>query len=187
MDEKIKIAALLGSLRTGSFNKIILDTAIELCPSTATIEKVEFANVPLYNGDHEGSPPPEVLTFKEKIRSADAILIVTPEYNYSIPGGLKNALDWGSRPLQDNSFDNKPVAIMSASPGQVGAARAQYHLRQCFVFLNMHPLNSPEVIVGNVQEKVDNDGKLKDQHTKDKIVEQLNALVDWTKKVKSIL
>lgn len=186
MEEKIHIVALLGSLRSGSFNKIILNSAIEMCPTGADIEKVEIGHLPLFNGDFEGSLPSEVVDFKNKIKSADAVLIVTPEYNYSIPGGLKNALDLGSRPYGDNSFDKKPVGIMSASPGNVGASRAQYHLRQCFVFLNMFPFNTPEVIVGNIQEKVTEDGKLKDQHTQEKIVEYLNALIDWTKKIKTI-
>ena len=184
MEEKVHIVALLGSFRTGSFNKIILDSAIEMCPESATIEKAEIVNLPLYNGDFEGNMPQEVKNFKEKIKSADAILIVSPEYNYSIPGGLKNALDWGSRPYGDNSFDRKPVGLMTASPGSLGGSRCQYHLRQCIVFLNMFAFNTPEVMVGNVQEKVTDDGKLKDQHTRDKILEYLLALIDWTGKTK---
>lgn len=186
MEEKVHIVALLGSFRKGSFNKIILDYAIEMCPESATLEMVEIAHLPLFNGDFEQNMPQEVISFKEKIKSADVILIVSPEYNYSIPGGLKNALDWGSRPYGDNSFDRKPVGMMTASPGMLGGARCQYQLRQCFVFLNMFALNTPEVMVGNVQEKVTEDGKLKDQHTKDKIIEYLIALIDWSRKTKSL-
>jgi chromate reductase len=186
MEDKIHIVAMLGSLRSGSFNKIVLNSAIELCPQGASIEIAEIGNLPLYNGDFEGNMPQEVRSFKEKIKSADSILIVTPEYNYSIPGGLKNALDWGSRPYGDSSFDKKPVGVMTASPGSLGGSRCQYHLRQAFVFLNMFPMNVPEMIIGSIQDKTTEDGKLKDQHSKDKILEYLNALIDWSKKIKSI-
>ncbi len=183
MEDKLHIVALLGSLRRDSFNRIVLQTATELCPADAYIETVDIGMLPLFNGDFENSMPPEVVNFKTKVASADAILIVTPEYNYSIPGVLKNAIDWCSRPVTENSLDGKPVAIMSASPGMMGGSRAQYHLRQCFVFLNMFPINRPEVIINNVQEKI-SEGKVNDQPTKDKIVEQLTALITWTRKLK---
>lgn len=185
MEEKIHIVALLGSLRLDSFNKMVLNTAFDLCPVNAEIELAEIRNLPLFNADMETNLPEEVITLKAKIKSADAILFVTPEYNYSIPGALKNAIDWGSRPYTDNSWEGKPVAVMSASPGLLGGSRAQYHLRQCFVFLNMFPLNRPEVIIPNVQEKVA-DGKVVDDHTKEKIAEQLIALVAWSKKLKNV-
>lgn len=184
MEEKIHIVALLGSLRKDSFNKVVLQTAIELCPQDAYIEIADIAKLPLFNGDFENQPSLEIAEFKARIKSADAILFVTPEYNYSIPGGLKNAIDIGSRPYMDNSWEGKPVAIMTASPGMLGGSRAQYQLRQTFVFLNMFPINKPEVIISNVQEKIA-DGKIIDQITKDKITEQLNELVTWTKKLKS--
>ena len=184
MEDKLHIVALLGSLRQDSFNKMVLNKAIEVCPQDATIEKLDISILPIYNGDDENNLPSVVVDFKSKIKSADAILIVTPEYNYSIPGGLKNALDWGSRPYTDNSFEGKPVSIMSASPGMLGGSRAQYQLRQCFVFLNMFPINRPEVIINNVQDKV-TAGQLTDQHSIDKITEQLTALISWTKKIKS--
>ena len=183
MEEKLHIVALLGSLRKNSFNRIVLQTAIELCPVGTYIEIAEIGSLPLFNGDLEEKMPEEVVTLKSKIVSADAILIVTPEYNYSIPGVLKNAIDWCSRPVAENSFEGKPVSIMSASPGMMGGSRAQYHLRQCFVFLNMFPINRPEVIINNVQEKI-SEGKITDQKTIDKIKEQLEALVAWTKKLK---
>ncbi len=121
---------------------------------------------------------------KNKIRSADAILIVTPEYNYSIPGVLKNAIDWASRPPGDNAWKGKPVALMSASTGRFGGARAQYHLRQCLVFLDMHPLNRPEVMVSNAKDSFDEQGKLKDDKTRMLVTELLNDLVTWTRKLK---
>jgi chromate reductase len=184
MEDKLHIVALLGSLRQNSFNKAVLNKAIEVCPPEADIEKVEIGNLPIFNADLEENLPPVVIEFKAKIKSADAILIVTPEYNFSIPGGLKNAIDWGSRPFINNSFEGKPVSIMSAAPGNMGGSRGQYHLRQCFIFLNMFPINRPEVIVSNVQDKVV-ENVLTDQHTIDKIIEQLTALINWTKKLKS--
>ena len=126
----------------------------------------------------------KVREFKSRIRGADAILIATPEYNYSVPGVLKNAIDWASRPYGDNAFDGKPVGIMGASIGNLGTARAQYHLRQSLVFLNMFPLNQPEVMIPEAHEKFDEDGKLKDEHTREKIQELLQALVEWTRKLK---
>jgi chromate reductase len=123
-----------------------------------------------------------VREFKTRIRAADAILVATPEYNYSVPGVLKNAIDWGSRPRGDNSFDGKPVAVMGASTGMLGTARAQYHLRQSFVFLNMHPLNKPEVMVTFAKDKIDKDGRLIDQKARDLIRQLLENLVVWAKK-----
>jgi chromate reductase len=124
-----------------------------------------------------------VKEFKAKIRAADAILIVTPEYNYSIPGVLKNAIDAASRPYGDNPFEGKPVAVIGASIGMVGTARAQYHLRQTFVFLNMFPINHPEVMISYAQEKFDDDGNLKDEETKELIKDLLRGLVEWTERL----
>jgi len=137
-----------------------------------------------FNQDHEREPPPAVRQFKDKVKAADAILIVTPEYNYSVPGVLKNAIDWASRPYGDNAWDGKPVGIMGASIGMLGTGRAQYHLRQMFVFLNMFPLNQPEVMIANADEKFDEEGNLKDPKTTEKIKELLEALVDWTRRLK---
>jgi chromate reductase len=183
MSEKITILGFAGSLRKGSYNKALLRTATELMPKNARLEIFDLEGIPPFNQDFEKEPPNRVKEFKEKIRAADAILIVTPEYNYSIPGVLKNAIDWASRPYGDNAFEGKPVAIMSASTGMLGAARAQYHLRQCFVFLNMYPVNRPEVIVTFAPEKFDEKGRLEDEDTKEHIVGLLESLVAWTKKL----
>jgi len=119
-----------------------------------------------------------------KIRSADALVIATPEYNYSIPGVLKNAIDWASRPPQENAFAGKPLAILSASTGLLGGVRSQYHLRQCCVFLDMFPVNKPEVMVSRAQEKFDATGNLTDEKAKELIQKLMHALVDWTKRIK---
>jgi chromate reductase len=141
--------------------------------------------IPLFNQDDEANPHPKVTEFKQRIRSADAILIVTPEYNYSVPGVLKNAIDAASRPYGDSAWTGKPVAIMGASVGTIGTARAQYHLRQMFVFLNMYPVNQPEVMVANAHKHFDPNGKLTDE-TAQKLVRQLlQELVNWTRKVQS--
>jgi chromate reductase len=121
---------------------------------------------------------------RDKIASADAVLIVTPEYNYSIPGVLKNAIDWASRP-PSQPFDGKPIAIMGASPGMLGSARAQYHLRQCFVFLNGMVMNRPEVMISAANTKFDEAGNLTDQGTRDFIQKFLTALADWTQRLKT--
>jgi len=120
---------------------------------------------------------------KKRIRAADAVLIVTPEYNYSIPGVLKNAIDWASRPYGDSAWNGKPAAIMGASVGTIGTARAQYHLRQVFVFLNMFPLNQPEVMIGNAAERFDKEGNLTDETTKNFIRQLLQNLVEWTRRL----
>jgi chromate reductase len=184
MDKKIKILGFAGSLRKDSYNKSLLRAALELVPKDAELEPFDLEGIPPFNQDLENQPPEKVKEFKAKIRAADAILIVTPEYNYSIPGVLKNAIDWASRPYGDNAFEHKPVAIMGASIGAMGTARAQYHLRQCFVFLTCFALNQPEVMVPFAQEKIDKDGKLTDQKTRDKIRELLESLVAWTRRLK---
>jgi chromate reductase len=176
---EIKILGFAGSLRKGSYNKMLLQEAVRLAPQNAQIETFDLAGIPLYNQDEENDPPQRVKEFKAKIRASDALLIVTPEYNYSIPGVLKNAIDWASRPYGDNAFDGKPVAIMSASTGMIGGARAQYHLRQICVFLNMYPVNTPEVFVSFAPQKFDENGRLTDENTKRFITQLLQNLVRW--------
>lgn len=181
MNKIIHILGIPGSIRRGSYNRIVLQDAQSVVPDTAEIEIFEqLASIPVFNQDEEDHPPASVLELKNKIHHADAILFATPEYNYSIPGVLKNAIDWASRPYGKNAWEGKPVGIMSASTSMLGGARAQYHLRQVFVFLNMHPLNKPEVIIPQIQEKVNAEGKIIDEHTKEKIKEMVFALLKWT-------
>lgn len=182
--DKIKILGFAGSLRNGSYNKSILRAATELLPENAELEIFDLKEIPMYNQDLDGQAQSAVSEFKDKIKSSDAILIATPEYNYSIPGVLKNAMDWASRPYGDNSFDGKPLGIMGASIGNIATARAQYHLRQTCVFLNMHVVNQPEVMVGVAQDKIDSNGVLTDEKTKEVIKNLLEKLVELTKKLK---
>lgn len=185
MDNIVKILGFAGSLRKGSYNRALLRAAVELVPKDAELQTFDLAGFPLFNQDLENEPTEKVKEFKTKIRASDAVLIVTPEYNYSIPGVLKNAIDCASRPYGDNAFEHKPVAIMGASIGMAGTARAQYHLRQCFVFLTCFALNQPEVMVPFAQDKFDKDGKLTDEKTREKIRELLENLVAWTRRLKS--
>jgi chromate reductase, NAD(P)H dehydrogenase (quinone) len=180
----INVVGISGSLRKASFNSAALRTAIELAPDGMRIETVEIGNLPLYNEDVRAAGfPPEVQALRERLAGADAILFVTPEYNYSVSGVLKNAIDWASRP-PDQPFDGKPVAIMGASPGLFGTARAQYHLRQMLIFLNAHVVNRPEVMIGQAATKFDENGRLTDEPTRELIRKLLESLAGWTKRLR---
>jgi chromate reductase len=184
MEKTVEILGFAGSLRKRSLNRAILAAAAELLPEGAKLEIFDLEGIPPFNQDLEKQPPEKVREFKAKIRSAHALLIATPEYNYSVPGVLKNAIDWASRPYGDNAFEGKPVALMGASVGTLGTARAQYHLRQTCVTLDMHPLNRPEVMVPSAHEKVDREGKVTDPQTREKIKELLSSLSAWTAKLR---
>ncbi len=184
----LKVRGICGSLRQGSLNRAVLNAAIELAPAGMKIEPLEWADLPVYNADDDGDKTPaSAKAFKEAIRVADGILIISPEYNYSIPGGLKNAIDWASREKQGTPqcFTDKPVAIMGASPGNIATARMQYHLRQVFVFLDARVLTKPEVMIGQAASKVDANGKLTDEATRSVIKAQMEALATWTRRLKS--
>lgn len=183
MADKIRILGISGSLREGSFNTGALNAAAQLAPNDAEIEIFSIAGFPEFVQGQDQDPPAKVAEFKRKIRDADAILISSPEYNYSVPGVLKNAIDWASRPYGDSAWDGKAAAIMGASPGAVGTARMQYHLRQIMVFLNMFPLNKPEVMINNCAGKFDERGNLTDEKTREFIRQMLVSLVDWTRQL----
>jgi chromate reductase, NAD(P)H dehydrogenase (quinone) len=184
MDDVVHILGIAGSLRRHSYNRAALRAAVQLAPRGSALKTFDLDGIPPFNQDHEKEPPPAVRQFKAAIREADAILMVTPEYNYSVSGVLKNAIDSASRPYGDSAWDGKPVGIMGASGGMLGTSRAQYHLRQMFVFLNMFPLNQPEVMIANADEKFDDEGNLRDEKTAQKIRELLEALADWTRKLR---
>jgi chromate reductase len=181
----MKILAIVGSLRKGSFNRLTVNAAQEVAPPGVTIEFAEISNLPLYNQDVEDAGPPEsVQRFKDQIRAADALLFATPEYNYSMSGVLKNAIDWASRPPTDNPFNGKPCAMLSASQGLFGGARAQYHLRQSAVFINLIPMNKPEVMVTKAQEKFDANGKLTDEATRKILTTFMKSFKEWTERLR---
>jgi len=183
VNDPIKILGIAGSLRQASYNRAALRAAQRLVPDDATIDILDLDGIPGFNQDLENQPPAKVVELKARVRAADAILFVTPEYNYSVPGVLKNAIDWVSRPFGDNAWDGKPVAVMGASIGAQGTARAQYHLRQTFVFLNMYPVNRPEVMISNAAQRFDQSGELIDQKSREKISELLQTLVAWTRQI----
>jgi chromate reductase len=184
MARTIKILGICGSLRQGSYNKAALRVATEVLPADMTIETCEIGDFPLYNADVQakGWPAP-VERVAAQIKAADGLLFVTPEYNFGISGALKNAIDWLSR-LSPQPFDDKPVAIMGAAAGALGTGRAQYDLRRSCVFLNMHPLNKPEVFIGAAHTKFDAAGKLTDEPTRDFIKQLMAALDVWTRRLK---
>jgi chromate reductase, NAD(P)H dehydrogenase (quinone) len=187
MTTPIRVLGFAGSLRKGSFNRGLLRAAAEMLPDGMSLDIYDLSAVPVYNADVEAVGIPDVVQdFQRRIEEADALLVATPEYNYSMPGVLKNAIDWASRPSSVRPvqpFDGKPVAIMGASPGMMGSGRAQYHLRQTCVFLNMLPLNKPEVFVPVAQTKFDAEGRLTDERARTVIRQLLESLGAWTRRL----
>jgi chromate reductase, NAD(P)H dehydrogenase (quinone) len=183
MSKHIRILGIAGSLRRQSYNRALLRAAAQLAPEGAAIDIYEIDGIPGFSEDDEQDPPAKVVELKRRIREADAVLFVTPEYNYSVPGVLKNSIDWASRPYGDSAWAGKPAAIMGATIGATGTARAQYHLRQIMVFLNMFPINQPEVLIANAHERFDADGNLTDEKTKEYIRQLVQSLVDWTRRI----
>jgi chromate reductase len=180
----VKVAGFAGSLREGSFNRALLEAAIELAPERMTIEILDISEIPLYNADVEAQGDPEpVAVFKRAIGAADGLLIATPEYNLGVPGVTKNAIDWASRPPRKSVLDGKPVAVMGATPGMGGTARSQSQLRQAFVFTNSYAMPQPEVLVRRASELFDADGRLTDEPTREHLVKFLDAFADWIVRV----
>lgn len=182
---EIRILGIAGSLRKASYNRAALRAAVELAPDGVTIETFDLDGLPGFNEEIEKDPPQKVVELKKQVRAADAILFATPEYNYSISGVLKNAIDWGSRPYGDSAWEGKPAGIMGASMGSLGTGRAQYHLRQMMVFLNMYPLNRPEVMIASAHDKFDKEGNLTDAKTREIVGKMVTILADWTRKLQS--
>ena len=180
----VPILGIAGSLRKASLNRALLRAAVELAPPGVTIETFDIAPIPAYNGDIELDAPASVVDLKARIRAADAVLFSTPEYNYSIPGVLKNAIDWASRPYGDNAWDSKPVAVMGASPGPSGTSRCQYHLRQSFLNLNVIAVTRPEVMLSNATERFDAELKLTDAKSRELVARLIEALVALTAKLR---
>lgn len=180
MDET-RILGIVGSLRKDSYNRLALKAAQELLPAGVLLSLFELHGIPVFDQDDEMALPASVLEFKRQILAADAILFATPEYNYSLPGGLKNAIDWASRPYGESAWLGKPAAVMGASAGNLGTARAQYHLRQVLVTLNMPTVNQPEVMIGNAAQRFDQAGRLTDEPTRQCLQKLLSALVRLTR------
>jgi chromate reductase len=177
-----KIVIIAGSLRTGSVNRALAAAAAELSPESAEAEVFSLDVIPFYNGDidHENSRPEGVEAFHTALRSADAVLFVTPEYNHTIPGVLQNAIDWASRPYDNAPLRNKPVGMMGASPGVFGTARAQEHLKLVLLAVGARILPKPGVLVGQSRDMFDSSGVLTDARTRARVERYMNSLVQWS-------
>jgi chromate reductase len=173
------VIIIVGSLRSEAFSRKTANALRELAPSSTQLEIVEIRGLPLYDPDIEDAPPPKWVDFRNQVRRADAVLFVTPEYNRSIPGALKNALDVASRLYGKSAWDGKPAAIVSVSPGALGAFGANHHLRQALVFLNMPTMQQPEVYVSRVGELFDESGRLTNESTRDFLRSFLEAFETW--------
>jgi chromate reductase len=184
-DRELVIAGLIGSLRRVSLNRWLYEAAAELAPAGMRLVEAPIGDLPHYNDDIDvDGGPPAARAFRERIRAADGLLFVTPEFNYSIPGALKNAIDWASRPTGRSVIYGKPAAVMGAAAGRSGSMRAQMHLRQIFVPLNIQGLNKPEIIVTFAREKFDADGLLIDEDLRAQVAAQMLAFKCWIELLK---
>lgn len=180
MSDQLKVLGIAGSLRAGSYNRSLLRAAQSLAPDGVAIEVFDLAAVPLYNADVEAKGDPEgVAALKEAIRGADGVLMATPEYNHGVPGVMKNAVDWASRPPRGAALGGKPVGLIGASPGMTGSARGQSQLRQAFEFTNSYCMPQPEILVYRAHEKFDAAGNLTDEPTAKYLAAYLAAFRDW--------
>ncbi|MFD1774315.1 NADPH-dependent FMN reductase [Paenibacillus rhizophilus] len=180
-ENKLTITAICGSLREGSFNRKVLKAMEELAPKHWEIHRADLSNIPLYNADIESQGDPQsVALFKESIRQADGVLIVTPEYNSGIPGVLKNALDWVSRPVKSSVLIQKPFAIAGATPGSGGTAQSQAQVRQTLLAMNAYTMPGPKILIGGIHEKLnETTGELDDESTLRHIEKFLTAFEQW--------
>ena len=176
-----KIGVIVGSLRKASFNRKMANVLISLAPSSLNLEMIEIGNLPLYNQDFddENRPHPEWTAFREQVKSCDGVLFVTPEYNRSVPGVLKNAIDVGSRPYGKSVWDKKPGAVMTVSPGAIGGFGSNHCLRQSFVFLNIPCMQQPEAYIGQAGDLFDENGHIKNEKTHDFLKGFMKSYADW--------
>jgi chromate reductase len=179
MNSPRNVAIFVGSLRKGSFNRKLANALSSLAPPELKLEIVEIGNLPLYNQDDDANPPPASAAFKQKVQQADAVLFVTPEYNRSVPGVLKNAIDIASRPYGKSAWNGKPGAVISVSPGALGAFGANHALRQSLVFLNVPAMQQPEAYIGNAAGLFDDEGALKNDSTREFMQKFLQAFAQW--------
>jgi chromate reductase len=186
MDRPINVCVLVGSLRKASFNGMLANVLISLAPSSLKLDIVEIGQLPLYNEDLETAAPPASWTaFRQRVKAADAVLFVTPEYNRSVPAALKNALDVGSRPYGASVWDHKPGAIVSSSPGAIGGFGANHHLRQSLVFLNVPILQQPEAYVSHVDKLFDEHGKFVSDGSRKFLQTFMQAFANWAETIGS--
>jgi len=183
MDKPMTVCVLVGSLRKASFNGMLAKALISLAPSSMKLDIVEIGQLPFYNEDLDTAAPPAPWTaFRQRVKAADAVLFVIPEYNRSVPAVLKNALDVGSRPYGSSVWDRKPAAIVSGSPGAIGGFGANHHLRQSLVFLNLPTMQQPEAYVGRVDKLFDEHGKFVSDGTRKFLQEFMQAFSNWSRR-----
>jgi chromate reductase, NAD(P)H dehydrogenase (quinone) len=186
MDRPMNVCVLVGSLRKASFNGTLANALISLAPSSMKLDIVEIGQLPLYNEDLETAAPPASWTaFRQRVKAADAVLFVTPEYNRSVPAVLKNAIDVGSRPYGASVWDGRPGAIVSSSPGAIGAFGANHHLRQSLVFLNVPTMQQPEGYLSHVDKLFDEQGKIVNDGTRKFLQTLMQAFADWVETIRS--
>lgn len=183
MSEPLRVVGIPGSLRRGSFNRALLRAAVELAPEDLRIQVHPLDDLPLYDGDVEtAGVPPGVAALRAAVEAADGVLIATPEYNHGVPGVMKNAVDWLSRPPRPQAFDGKPVGIMGATPGRFGTRASQYQLRQSLTPLNAYVMPQPQVLVMGVKDKLDDDLQLTDEGTREILERFLGAFAQWVRR-----
>jgi chromate reductase, NAD(P)H dehydrogenase (quinone) len=173
------VAVLIGSLRKESLTRQLVEALKGIAPAGLTLKVVEIGDLPLFNSDHEAAPPAAVTAFKQAIENADAVLFATPEYNRSVPGVLKNAIDWGSRPYGKSSWNGKPAAVISVSQGVLSGFGANHHLRQSLVFLDVPAMQQPEAYIGGAAALFDAAGKLVNDKTRDFLRQFMSAFAAW--------
>ena len=185
METPMNVCVLVGSLRKASFNRMLANALISLAPPSMKLEIVEIGQLPLYNQDLDTDPPAPWTAFRQRVKAANAVLFVTPEYNRSVPAVLKNALDVGSRPYGSSVWDRKPGAVVSSTPGAVGAFGANHHLRQSLVFLNVPTMQQPEAYFGRVDKLFDEHGQLTSDGTRKFLQEFMQAFANWVETIRS--
>jgi chromate reductase, NAD(P)H dehydrogenase (quinone) len=185
MDRKLKVAVLVGSLRKESYNRKMARALTAVAPPSLELSFVEIGDLPHYNQDFEADPPSAVREFRQRIAAFDAVLFVTPEFNRSVPGALKNAIDVGSRPYGKSVWSGKPAAVISVSPGAIGGFGANHHLRQSLVFLDMPALQQPEAYIGGAAKLFDEQGTLTDESTRGFITKFMQSFAEWIERIRA--
>jgi chromate reductase len=179
MPEQKQIAVLVGSLRKGSFNRMMAHALVKLAPENLSLKIIEISQLSLYNQDLDDNPPSEWIEFRSRVRESDGVLFVTPEYNRSVPGVLKNAIDIGSRPYGQSAWDGKPGAVISVSPGAIGGFGANHHLRQSLVFLNVPCMQQPEAYIGGAAKLFGANGEIENESTRKFLISFMSSFAEW--------
>ena len=185
MNKPLDIAVVVGSLRKDSLNRKTATALAALAPETIRLEQIDIGQLAMYNQDLDEAPPAEWVAFRQRIKKADGVLFVSPEYNRSVPAVLKNAIDVGSRPYGQSAWQGKPGGVITVSPGAIGGFGANHHLRQMLTFLDVHPLQQPEAYLGNAGKWFGEDGALQDESARKFLTTFINAYAAWVQRIAS--